>query len=532
MIKRIDSVLNRVTTYRFVLYFLAALVLVAEIFTLFGILQFSPKDLILDTSLAVIVCVSVNHAVAKIVRAETSTESSLITALILVLIIPTAFPANLLFFMVASAAAVASKYILVVEKQHIFNPVAVSVLALSFLAPSFTATWWVGTPAMLPFVLVGGLLLARKMRDEIVVLTFLALYLVVVADATIINNGLGSVFSALSFSVQHSAVLFFAFVMLTEPSTMPHTKGLRSYFAALVAILYAMPQFQFSLAWLALTPEAALSIGNIFSYVVKPKYRMALPLIRQEQISPDTFSLEFSMTEKMRFKPGQYMEWALPHSHSDSRGTRRYFSIASSPTERNILLVVKVPGAPSSYKKAMLNLKKNETIIAGKLAGDFVMPQDLHLPLVFIAGGVGIAPFRSMAKYIVDRQLKCEITLIYSNWTEKDILFRDLFDEAARFGLRTVYTLTDISSVPSGWVGSVGYITKDMIKKEIPDYKIRTFYISGPQPMVQSLERTVNGLNIKGSQVITDYFPGYNENVEQSSAQPPPRLGRPVTISR
>src|SRR5205807_8109627 len=99
-------------------------------------------------------------------------ESVYITALILALIItPLTRVGDVWFLLWAGIWAMASKYILAIHKQHIFNPVAFAV-ALTALTLNQTASWWVGAEPLLPFVLAGSLLIVRKTRRWDSVLAF------------------------------------------------------------------------------------------------------------------------------------------------------------------------------------------------------------------------------------------------------------------------------------------------------------------------------------------------------------------------
>lgn len=510
MIEFVDSLLNKITMYKLTLYYLIFLVGTAVALSFFGFLTYNPFDILLDTLIAVVVSFIANNAFARIFKAVTNVESVFITALILVLIIPVKFPTNAAFFAFASIFAMGAKYFLTIEKRHLFNPAAIAVVAISLIS-NYSATWWIGSPTMLPFVLIGGLLLLRKIRREKLVFNFFLAYLLIVAGGSVIHSGsLFSVITTWQLSLFHSALFFFMFVMLTEPMTSPATEKLQGYYAYVVALLYATPQLR--LISIGFTPELALSIGNVFSYFISPNYRLDLLLKWKKQLSPDTFAFAFNRAQSFKFIPGQYMEWTLPHKNTDSRGNRRYFSIASSPTENEIIMTVKFYNPSSSYKKTLLNMAEGQRIIASQVAGDFTLPKDLKKPLVFIAGGVGIAPFRSMIQYISDKQLQSNIVLFYSNRTVNEILFSDTFQKAENYGVKTIYTLTDVNNVPVDWQREKGYITEAMIKQNVGDYYQRTFYISGPQLMVQNFEKLLLGMKVKKENIITDFFPGYAEN--------------------
>jgi ferredoxin-NADP reductase/Na+-translocating ferredoxin:NAD+ oxidoreductase RnfD subunit len=505
--KFIDSFLNKITMYKLTLYYLIFLVGVAAIFSFFGLLHYNPLDILINAFVAVIACVVANYIFARIFKAVTNTESVFITALILVLIIPVSSPG---FVIVASVLAMGAKYLLTVEKRHLFNPAAVSVAAISLISPEHAATWWIGTSAMLPFVLGGGLLLVRKIKREDLVFSFLFVFFIIVSLGSFLHSSsLTSVIQTWQLSVFNSALFFFAFVMLTEPLTSPATEKLQSYYAYFVALLYVTPQLR--QIGFGLSPEFALCLGNVFSYIISPNYRMALFLKWKRQLSADTYAFAFDKQKDFRFAPGQYMEWTLPHKNADSRGNRRYFSISSSPTENEISMTVKFYDKPSSYKKELLSLSNNKQIVAAQVAGDFTLPKNLKTPLVFIAGGVGIAPFRSMTQYIIDKNLTMDVILLYTNRTKDDILYQDVFDKATASGVKTIYNLTDTQNVPPDWQGSTGYVTDEKIKQLIPDYKNRFYYLSGPQLMVQNFEDVLLKTGIPKEQIKTDFFPGYSE---------------------
>lgn len=505
----IDPFLNRVTMYRLILYYLIVLVGAAAILSLLKILPYSPLEILIDTSVTLVSCYIFNFIFSRFFKATTNIESVFITAFILVLIIPIKFPANLTFFGLASFLAMGSKYLLTIEKMHIFNPAAVGVAAISLLSAEHSATWWVGTAPMLPFILLGGLILLRKIEREDMIFNFLVIYLGLIAIPPFIHNtSLSSIFSSFETTVFRSPLFFFSFIMLTEPLTSPFKTSQRRIYSGIVAFLYATPQLR--LFGFAFTPELALCVGNIYSYIVNPKYKFFLRLQEKIKLSSDTYLFNFGKIPNFNFTPGQYMEWTLRHKNTDSRGNRRYFSIASAPSE-DLQIAVKFYDNSSSFKRILHDLNNQNQIIASSLSGDFVLPKKEDVPIVFIAGGVGIAPFRSIIQNAIDRGKHLNIVLLFANRKKEDILFKDLLESARQFGISTIYTLTDSESIPSDWDQEVGRITASMIQKRIPDYESRIFYVSGPTPMVKASQNILRELNIPEKNIIVDYFPGYEE---------------------
>src|SRR5450830_1659493 len=292
-------------------------------------------------------------------------------------------------------------------------------------------------------------------------------------------------------------MLFFAFIMLTEPMTLPPTRMLRIAYGLIAGFLF-VPQIH--IGSLYFTPELALILGNVFTYLVSPDKKLILKLDKIINLTPDTYDFVFTPDQKMNFKPGQYMELTLNHPSQDSRGIRRYLTIASSPTEKQFRFGVKFYNKASSFKKTLIQMKQDQEIVASQLAGDFTLPRDKNKKLVFIAGGIGITPFRSMIKYLLDTNEKRSIVLFYLNKTRDDFAYKDIFDKAKQeLGIKVFYSIVDIPSA--------SYYRA--ITERVPDYQERFFYISGPPSMVAAFETNLKKIGVKKSHIKTDYFPGF-----------------------
>ncbi|MCX6782572.1 MAG: FAD-binding oxidoreductase [Candidatus Levybacteria bacterium] len=494
--KIIDDFLNNITMYRLVLYYLLVLIGWAVVLSLFGVLFFNPLSLFFSTGSILAICWITNKVFAYVFKAPTNLESIYISALILSLIItPIKDIHGLSFIFWVSVWAAASKFIFAINKKHLFNPAAIGVF-ITGLGITGSASWWVGTAYMMPVVLIGGMLIVKKIRRWDLVLTFLVIAVGTIFLLSFFNSS--QLISLITKIFLDSPILFFAFVMLTEPLTTPSDKIYRMIYASLVGFLFA-PQLHFGS--FTTTPEMALIAGNIFSYFVSPKEKLLLKLKEKIQLSPDIYDFVFGLDKKIGYVPGQYMEWTLGQSSPDSRGSRRYFTLASSPTEEDTIRIgVKFYPNGSSWKKSLLAMQTGDEIVASQLSGEFTLPKDQSKKLVFIAGGIGITPFRSIIKYLMDRKESRVITLIYSVKTETDAVYMDLFNQASReIGLKSIVNVSD----------RTGFITGEMVTKEVPDYKERIFYLSGPHRMIDGFKKTLSDLGVLSNQIKTDYFPGY-----------------------
>lgn len=502
--KKIDAFLDRITMYRLVLYVLIALIAIATLLASLKLLHFAPLSLLLSATFLVVICWAMNTICAFVLKIPTNLESAFITALILALIVdPAQSPGGFQFLGWVAILAMSSKYLLALRKKHLFNPAAIAVVITSF-AMGGTASWWIGTASMLPVVLIGGWLIARKLRQEEIVGIFCAVALASVCLFTFIQGKtLSTEFLQLLFQ---SPLFFFASILLTEPLTAPPTKNSKRIYAALTGILF-VPLVHVGPIYS--TPELALVVGNIFSYLVSSKQRVVLKLQKKLKVAPEIVDFVFKPSQPLVFTPGQYMECTLEHLRPDSRGNRRYFTLASSPTENTVHLGVRFYEKSSSFKRAMYWMDGKTKINGAQIAGDFTLPSNPAQKLVFLAGGIGITPFRSMLKYLLDTQERRDIVLLYANKTAQEIVYKDVLSAAyAKLGVKIFYTLTDTAVVPHNWTGFVGRIDEQMIMRAVPDYQERTYYISGPPDMVQAYEHVLKNMHIKSSQIKKDFFPG------------------------
>ncbi len=480
--------LNQITMYRLMLYFLLGLWVGAVVLAFTEVLPYNFLDILLTGVYLVGVCNLANYLLAKVFKARTNLESASITALILTLIVgPLAVWENIIVLTFIGVFAMAAKYILAIRKKHIFNPAASAVL-LSVIFLNIGASWWIGSKFTLPLIILGGVLVLAKTKRYELVGSFLVVYFF-----TLILSG-GRV-SIDSFTVP--AIWFFVLVMLVEPLTSPATKNRQIIFGAVVAAVYFLlqkiiPGYNYGL-------ETSLVVGNLLNLALSPAFNMVLVFKKKEEVVQNIWQFYFEPMSKFEFTPGQYLEWTYPHKNPDSRGVRRYFTISSAPEEGHVTVTMRVAEKGSSFKSALMNMNGGEELTTSGPQGDFVLPEDKSIPIAFIAGGIGVTPFRSMVKSMLSQDEKRDIMLLYANSAEGDIAFRDLFEKAKDVGVKTFYIDTK----------KEGHIDEPMIEEKVPDYKKRVFFVSGPEPMVEAIKKMLSGINV--GKIKTDFFPGYTE---------------------
>jgi ferredoxin-NADP reductase/nitrite reductase/ring-hydroxylating ferredoxin subunit len=237
-------------------------------------------------------------------------------------------------------------------------------------------------------------------------------------------------------------------------------------------------------------------------------------------IGTDITSFKFTRGENrnyLNYKAGQYGVVDLG-TKDDPEGPNRSFTLASSPTEEDYILIsTRIRDTPFKHKFKDLPVGSLVEITAPM--GNFTLHEQESMPAVFLSGGIGVTPFRSMIKYATDRQLPIRIMMFDSNRNEGNILYKEEFDEWKRLNknLKIVYTLTPEGEEKekfdkNGWTGETGYVNGVMIRKYINDDELADaiFYLCGPPGMLNAMKNLLTTeMHIPEDQIKEEEFSGY-----------------------
>lgn len=229
---------------------------------------------------------------------------------------------------------------------------------------------------------------------------------------------------------------------------------------------------------------------------------MKVTLIKKIKNASDVFSFVFKPENPVEWKAGQYIFYKIPHPNPDNRGIIRHFTISSAPYEKNLMLTTRFPqGRISTFKQALNNLAIGSEIETLSMGGDFIV-ENPDKNYVFITGGIGITPYRSILLDLAQKNFINNIILLYVNRNE-EIIFKDEFDALTEkhSGLKIKYIIEPER------------INVDSIKKEVPDFLKYNFYVSGTELMVAAIRKILIGMQINNEQVKSDFFPNYTENL-------------------
>lgn len=223
----------------------------------------------------------------------------------------------------------------------------------------------------------------------------------------------------------------------------------------------------------------------------------------------------------LNYKAGQYAVVDLG-TREDPEGPVRSFTIASSPTEEYILISTRIRDTP--FKNKLANLEVGSLVKITAPLGKFILPEDDNSrPVVFLSGGIGVTPFRSMVKYATDKQLPIKIMMFDSNRNEENILYKEVFNDcvSANKNLEIVHTITgegdEVSSSSSStvnydWKRERGFINKVMLTKYTSTEELDNsiFYICGPPGMLKAMQKLLqDDLLIPKDRIKIEEFTGY-----------------------
>lgn len=234
-----------------------------------------------------------------------------------------------------------------------------------------------------------------------------------------------------------------------------------------------------------------------------------LELIEIRKETYDVKTLRLRLGEKLDFIPGQYC--LVSFTDEKYPDGKRPFTFATSPTEKSYVeLTIKRIG---EFTTALHKLSKGEKIeIDGPRGESLNFNESVDKDVVFIAGGSGITPFISALRYSVDKNLKNNLTLFFSNRTVEDIIYKKgLKKLEKKDNIEVIHTLTQ--KVPDNWEGEEGRVDKEIIKKYVDDLSEKLWYICGPPPMVDAMRGILIELNIPGDNLrIEDWqIPGKHD---------------------
>jgi ferredoxin-NADP reductase len=237
---------------------------------------------------------------------------------------------------------------------------------------------------------------------------------------------------------------------------------------------------------------------------------MRIRLKERRPETTDVMSFIFDLGGKqLEYRPGQILHYELDTlAFPDERGNHRHFTISSSPTEEGIVMfTTRIRG--SGFKETLRQAPVGYELTCETPEGEFILGQgETRIRHVFIAGGIGITPYRSILRYSADMNEPLNILMLYFNRSSADIIFRLELESIAR--QMPQFSLVNVLTEPEkGWKGEHGKLGETILRKWIPDPSGLCFWVSGSPGMVSTCRELLELIGVKEQNIRTERFMGY-----------------------
>lgn len=210
------------------------------------------------------------------------------------------------------------------------------------------------------------------------------------------------------------------------------------------------------------------------------------------------------------FKPGQNADWTLLEPvETDVEGPKRTFSFTSAPFEPELVVATRM--RPTAFKRVLGSMPLGAGVQMEGPFGSMTLHHDTSRSAVFLAGGIGITPFRSIVRQALHDGNPTPLTLFYSNRRPEDTAFLTELEgyHAEGGSFRLIATMTERAASQEAWEDEIGFIDAAMLKRYLADLVEPIYYISGPPVFVTAMQKMLEGAGTDPDRVRSEEFVGY-----------------------
>ncbi len=238
--------------------------------------------------------------------------------------------------------------------------------------------------------------------------------------------------------------------------------------------------------------------------------KFIVKLLDKKEAAEGTMAFFFERPDEIAFRAGQHAEWTLINPpETDAEGNSRMFSLASSPSEKRLMIATRM--RDTAFKRILGRMNIGDTLQIASPHGSFTLHDDVTKPAVFLIGGIGITPVFSIIKDATENELPHQLYLLYSNRRPEDAAFLKELQELStkNQNFKFIPTMTEPGKSSQDWNGETGYIDRSMVEKYIKDMQTAIYYLSGPPAMVGAMRKLLNEAGVNDDYIKTEEFSGY-----------------------
>ncbi len=230
----------------------------------------------------------------------------------------------------------------------------------------------------------------------------------------------------------------------------------------------------------------------------------------RREIASGTLAFYLTKPHAFSYQAGQFADLTLINPpQTDAEGDTRTFTLASAPYEDDLLVATRM--RDTAFKRTLQTMALGSVVTLSEPEGLFTLHSDASVPAVFLAGGIGVTPVRSIVLQAAHDKLPHRIALFYANRRPEDAAFLDELTEvqARHPQFNFVATMTGMAESRRNWSGETGYITQAMLRKSVRDLNLPMFYLVGPPPMVSAMRQVLGDAGVRSDRIRTEAFAGY-----------------------
>lgn len=234
-------------------------------------------------------------------------------------------------------------------------------------------------------------------------------------------------------------------------------------------------------------------------------------LLSSKTIAEGTMEFRFAKPEGFTFTAGQSIDlFLVDPQETDAEGNKRAYSLASAPGEQELSIATRM--RDTAFKRVLKSLPMGAMVEVDGPFGSFFLHEKASRPAVFLAGGIGITPFRSMLLDSIDRKLLHRIQLFYSNRRPEDAAY--LSELQALVSVQNpnfmfIPTMTNMEHSAQAWSEERGYVDATMLERYVSRDTQPIYYLAGPIGMVTAMRTQLTGLGVSADDIRFEEFSGY-----------------------
>ncbi len=239
-----------------------------------------------------------------------------------------------------------------------------------------------------------------------------------------------------------------------------------------------------------------------------PQYTVALK--NRREVAEGTMAFQFEKPAGFTFKPGQFIELTLiDPPETDGEGNTRPFSLASAPYEEDLMITTRM--RDTAFKRVLKTLPISAPLTMEGPFGNLTLYKNASRPAVFLAGGIGITPFRCIILNAAKEKLPHRLHLFYSNHRPEDAAFLEELQkiEKENPNFKFTGTMTEMGKSKQVWKGETGFIDKTMLAKSIGNLAEPLYYIAGPPAMAAAMQDMLVAAGVDSDNIRIEEFAGY-----------------------